>query len=271
MLCKVLKVSRQGYYKWLNKKEIKTKRSAQNENLKKIIHKIYDSSRNTYGRRRVHATFKKQGIVCGKNRVGKLMKQLHLQGRGKPKFIKTTDSRHNRRIFPNLIIQNFKAYVANSIWTSDITYIPTKEGWLYLCIVLDCYSRSIIGWSMSEKINAELVVSAIKQAISNRKPETGVVFHSDRGSQYASYAVVNILKANGFLQSMSSTGNCYDNAITESFFATLKIELIHKCNFLNRKEARVSIFEFIEVFYNRIRIHSKLDFKTPFEYEGICM
>jgi putative transposase len=157
----------------------------------------------------------------------------------------------------------------NSLWSSDITYIPTKEEWLYLCIILDCFSRAIVGWSMSEKINAELVTSAINQAHNFRKPQPGLIFHSDRGSQYASHAVVSLLKNSGHYQSMSSTVNCYDNAISESFFATLKTELIHKCNFQSRKEARIAIFEFIEVFYNRIRTHSKLDFKSPFEYERI--
>ncbi len=155
------------------------------------------------------------------------------------------------------------------MWTSDITYIPTKEGWLYLCILLDCFSRAIVGWAMSEKINAKLVTSAINQAHNFKKPQAGLIFHSDRDSQYASHPVISLLKNKGHYQSMSSTANCYDNAISESFFATLKTELIYNCNFQSRKEAKIAIFEFIEVFYYRVRIHSKLDFKSPLDYERI--
>lgn len=263
-----MKVSRQGYYKW-HKGLPHSEKQHRLEQLKESIAKIHQSSRQNYGRRRIFQTCKKQGIICGKNRVGKIMKQMGIRGRGKSRFVKTTDSKHSRKVFPNLITQDFKAYAPNSLWVSDITYIPTKEGWLYLCVVLDCFSRAIVGWAMSEKINAELVTSAVCQAQNFRKPQPGVIFHSDRGSQYASHSVVSLLKQSGFYQSMSGTGNCYDNAISESFFATLKTELIHKCNFHSRKEARIAIFEFIEVFYNRVRIHSKLDFNAPFEYEKI--
>lgn len=266
-MCSVMKVSRQGYYKWC--KTLPSPKIQKNEKLKEVIAKIHQSSRQNYGRRRIFQACKIQGISCGKNKVGRLMKQMKLRGRGKAKFVKTTDSKHNRKVFPNLITQDFRAYLPNSLWASDITYVPTKEGWLYLCVVLDCFSRAIVGWSMYDKINSDLVTSAIQHAINFRKPGKGVIFHSDRGSQYASSSVIKLLKQHEFHQSMSNPGNCYDNAISESFFATLKTELIHKCNFLSRKEARTSIFEFIEVFYNRIRIHSKLDFKSPFEYEKI--
>lgn len=262
-----MRVSRQSYYKWL--KCLPSPTLQKTGDLKSIIIKIHQASRLSYGRRRIFQSCKNQGVFCGKNRIGRLMKQMGIRGRGKLKFVKTTDSKHNRKVFPNLITQDFKAYVPNSLWASDITYVPTKEGWLYLCVILDCFSRAIVGWSMSDKINAELVTSAIHQAHKLRNPQPGLIFHSDRGSQYASYAVTRLLKNAGHYQSMSGTGNCYDNAISESFFATLKTELIHKCNFYSRKEARIAIFEFIEVFYNRVRIHSKLDFKAPFEYERI--
>ena len=262
-----MKVSRQGYYKWRSLKA--NPRSLKADEMKNIISKIHINSRKSYGRRKIYKDCINQGIKCGKNKVGRIMKQMEIRGRGKKKFVKTTDSNHNRRVFPNLITQDFRAYIPNSLWTSDITYIPTKEGWLYLCILLDCFSRAIVGWAMSEKINAKLVTSAINQAHNFKKPQAGLIFHSDRGSQYASHAVISLLKNKGHYQSMSSTANCYDNAISESFFATLKTELIYNCNFQSRKEAKIAIFEFIEVFYYRVRIHSKLDFKSPFDYERI--
>jgi putative transposase len=209
-----MKVSRQDYYKWLG--EEPSIRYLKADKLKKVISKIHNASRMNYGRRKIYKTCINHGIPCGKNRVGKIMKQMGIRGRGKKKFVKTTDSRHCRRIFPNLITQDFIAYMPNSLWSSDITYIPTKEGWLYLCIILDCFARAIVRCSMSEKINTELVTSAINQAHNFRKPQPGLIFHSDRGSQYASHAVVILLKI-----TMSNNGNCYDNAIFEPLFLNL--------------------------------------------------
>lgn len=197
------------------------------------------------------------------------MKVIGLAGVGKRKFKRTTILDQTQKASPNLIVQNFKVSAPNVLWTSDITYIPTCEGWLYLSIVLDTFSRSIIGWSMQETLQAELVTDAINMALKKRKILPGTIFHSDKGSQYTSKKVRGLLKANEFHQSMSSTGNCYDNAITETFFATLKKELIHRCNFRTRKEAKTSIFEYIEVFYNRVRCHSALGFLSPAEFEGI--
>lgn len=168
---------------------------------------------------------------------------------------------------PNLIVQDFNVNAPNVLWTSDITYIPTQEGWLYLGIVMDAFSRSVVGWSMQETLRANIVTESIGMALRSRNPLPGTIFHSDRGSQYASLQTQRLLKENGFHQSMSSSGNCYDNAITETFFATLKKELIHRCNFKTRKEAKTSIFEFVEVFDNKIRGHSALGFLSPIEYE----
>lgn len=260
-----MRVSRSGFYKWFS--GARSKREVTDEQLKVEIEKIYRSSKKTYGRRRVHATLRHQFIKCGKNRAAKIMTRLGIQGIGKRKFKRTTNSDHNCPICPNLIVQDFQTLSANILWTSDITYVPTKEGWLYLCIVLDTFSRAIVGWSMSDTMKSELVLNAIEMAVIFRKPSPGVIFHSDRGSQYASLAVKRALKKNRFHQSMSSTGNCYDNAISETFFATLKKELIHRCDFYTRKEAKSAIFEFIEVFYNRLRCHSALGFVSPMEYE----
>ena len=265
LLCKVMRVSRSGYYKWLLAP--RPRRAIENEKLKEAMVKIHTASRGTYGRRRVFSTLRHQLFSCSRNRVARLMKELRIQGVGKVKFKTTTQSDHSLEICPNLIVQDFKINAPNVLWTSDITYIPTNEGWLYLSVVLDTFSRAIVGWSMQESLRTHLVTESIEMALRSRNPKAGTIFHSDRGSQYASTAVKNLLSQNNFHQSMSSTGNCYDNAITETFFATLKKELIHRCNFKTRKEAKTSIFEYIEVFYNKIRRHSAIGFLSPLEYE----
>lgn len=265
MLCRVMQVSKSGFYKWLTAPECK--RSLENKTLSYHIKQIHTASREVYGRRRVHSTLRKQGWKCGKNRVRRLMKILSLRGVGKPKFRVTTNSDHKRPIAPNLLNRDFSATSPNRVWTSDITYIPTREGWLYLCIVLDVYSRAIVGWSIESFINADLVISALKSAVNSRPIEPGLIFHSDRGSQYASGRVCKFLEDHKMQQSMSGKGNCYDNAVTESFFSTLKRELIHRCDFCTRSKAASAVFEFIEVFYNRKRSHSKLGFLSPFEFE----
>jgi len=258
-----MEVSKSGFYKWL---ECKDKDNAHTVALEEEIKKIHTSSRGTYGRRRVLSTLKKSFIKVGKKRVSKIMHKLNLYGVGKPKFKTTTKVDKKAIHSPNLIPGDFKAYKPNELWTSDITYIPTKEGWIYLCIVLDTYSRVIVGWSMQDNLRRELVLNSLDMAYKNRSgfPE-GVIFHSDKGSQYSSHEVRKYLKANKFHQSMSN--DCYENSITETFFATLKKELVHRCNFLTKKEAKCSITEYIEVFYNRFRAHSALDYLAPLEYE----
>jgi transposase InsO family protein len=258
-------VSKSGFYKW--RASISEEKKMAAVRLENAIQKIHSASRATYGRRRVYNTAVKQGLKCGKNKISKLMKKLKLRGVGKPRFKVTTNSSNTKFFAPNLIVQDFRVCKPDVLWTSDITFIPTRQGWLYLSIVLDAFSRNVAGWAMGEKIDAQLVVDSITMAAAVRKPEKGVIFHSDRGSQYGSNKVRKRLKELGMHQSMSSTGNCYDNSITETFFATLKKELIHRCNFLTRKEAKTAIFEYIEVFYNRIRSHSALGYLSPLEYE----
>lgn len=265
MLCRVMLVSKSGFYKWLGAPE--SKRTLENTSLLHHIKQIHTASREVYGRRRVHSTLRKQGWKCGKNRVRRLMKISALRGVGKLKYKVTTNSQHKRPVAPNIVNRDFSATAPNRVWTSDITYIPTREGWLYLCVVLDLYSRAIVGWSMDHFINADLVISALKSAVSTRSIDAGIVFHSDRGSQYASTKVCDFLTDHMMVQSMSGTGNCYDNAVTESFFSTLKRELIHRCDFCTRSKAASAVFEFIEVFYNRTRSHSTLGFLSPFEFE----
>ena len=195
------------------------------------------------------------------------MRENGISAAQKRKYKSTTDSNHNYPVAPNLLNRNFVSKVPNKIWTSDITYIPTCEGWLYLAVVLDLYSRKVVGWAMSTKIDRNLVISAFLMAYFQRKPEKGLIHHSDRGSQYCSNDFQAVLKKLGALASMSSVGNCYDNSVTETFFHTLKIELIFKTVFKTREEARMEIFEYIEVYYNRKRKHSTLGYCSPYQFE----
>ena len=227
-----MKVSRAGFYKWVNYKD--SKRKVEDKVLKKAITKIYESSRCTYGRRRVLATLRKQGFVCGHKRVSRLMRNLGIAGIKKRAFKKTTNSNHKKPVCPNLVVQDFEASIPKELFLSDITYVPTKQGWLYLCTIIDAYSRRIVGWSMSESLTKEIVVDSVTMALSELKDISGTVFHSDRGSQYASKVVRHLLASSGFHQSMSSSGNCFDNAMAESLFATIKKELVHRCNFSTR-------------------------------------
>lgn len=265
MLCKVMGVSQSGYFAWSSRKP--SNRMNENSILGEKMRHIFEKSRCNYGKRRMHAQLIRDGFKCGLERVARLMQINHLKVKTRRKFKSTTDSNHNKFISPNLLKQNFKVARPNCVWSSDISYVKTEEGWLYLCVVLDLYSRAIIGWSMSERMQATLVENAIVSAVKQRKPTKDVIFHSDKGSQYCSDKVTKLLKTLQFKQSMSGCGNCYNNAITETFFSTLKKELIYQCKYLNRTEAKNSIFEYIEVFYNRMRVHSSLDYVSPFEYE----
>ena len=209
-----------------------------------------------------------QGVECSENTVAKLMRENQIQARNKPKFrISTTDSNHDLPIAPNRLNQQFSTSSINQVWLTDFTYIPTKEGFSYLCAFKDLCSRRIVGWAMSRKIDAELAIDALNQAVALREPPRDLIIHSDRGSQFASKAFRKRIDDCYFLQSMSRKGNCYDNAPMESFFATLKKELIHHEDYETREEARQSIFEYIEVFYNRVRRHSALGYKSPEEFE----
>lgn len=260
-----MKVSQSGYFAWASRKP--SKRTNENIILGEKMRQVFEKSRGNYGKRRIHAQLMHDGFPCGLERVRRLMQVNHLKVKTRRKFKSTTDSNHNKFVSPNLLKQNFSAIAPNCIWSSDISYIKTDEGWLYLCVVLDLYSRAIIGWSMSERMQATLVENAINSAVKQRKPTKDIIFHSDKGSQYCSDKIVKLLKSLKFKQSMSGRGNCYDNAVTETFFSTLKKELVYQCKYNTRTEAKNSIFEYIEVFYNRTRIHSSLDYVSPFEYE----
>lgn len=265
-MASVLGVSRSGYYKYLQKGD--SQREKENQELSLIIKEIYFLSRKTYGSPRILGALKDMGIKCSKNRVARLMKQMELVSiRHKKYKIVTTDSNHDLPISPNLLQRDFTASEINEVWVSDITYIDTEEGWLYLCIILDLYSRKIVGWSMTDHMRSSLATSALEMAYKTRDPEPGLVFHSDRGSQYASREFRSKLEEYLFIQSMSRKGNCWDNACAESVFSTLKTELVYNQKYRTRAEARSDIFEYIEVFYNRIRRHSTIGNVSPALFE----
>lgn len=264
-MCKVLGITKSGYYKWRNNRL--SNRQKENMELLDKIRQAYAISKGTYGSPRITAELHENGIRCGKNRIAGLMRQNRIFAKTRRRFKATTYSRHNLPIADNILERQWNVEKPDRVWLSDITYIPTNEGWLYLSAVLDAYSRQIVGWSMSERITQELVTKAFEHAVDKRKPEGELIFHSDRGSQYASEAFQEALKRNGCLQSMSGKGNCYDNAMMESFFHTLKTEHVYFERYKTRDEARQSIFEYIEVFYNRIRRHSALGYLSPLAFE----
>jgi putative transposase len=263
----VLGVSRSGYYAYLSRPESLRNRS--NIKLLYQIKEVFKKSKQRYGFRRIRAELNSQGMQCSKERVRRLMKKHNITAKIKKKYKRTTDSNHKLPVALNLVNMMFNPVIANRYWTSDITYIWTSEGWLYLCVVIDLWSRRVIGWKTGRFMDESLVTEAVSKAISIRKPDRGLKLHSDRGSQYASIKLRNMLKENNISQSMSSKGNCYDNAPTESFFATLKRELIYRKTFRTREEAKQQIFEYIEIFYNRYRRHSTLNYLSPVQFENL--
>ncbi len=228
------------------------------------IQEIYEKNRRVYGSPRITEELREQGTRCGKNRIAKLMKENGIRAEVKRRFRKTTDSRHDYALAANLLIQDgYKG----PLWASDITFVPTNEGWLYVSAVMSVKSRKIIGLSMNERLSEELTATALKQAVTRERPPEGLIHHSDRGRQYASYGYQALLKRYDITPSMSRKGNCYDNAYMESFFSTLKRELVHGERYRTREDARLSIFEYVEVFYNRKRRHSALGYKSPEQHE----
>ncbi len=264
-MSKVLGVSRSGYYAW---KERRPSRRVQADEFMLVdIRAIYQQSRKTYGSPRIHAYLRKKGYICGRNWVARLMQQHQIVARRAHKRHPTTTQQHlGDRVATNLLNREFSADMPNQKWVSDITYIDTAEGWLYLAVVMDLYSRLVVGWAMGEQMDARLVEGAWQMALLNRQPPAGLLHHSDRGSQYTSETYRNQLANLDCQVSMSRTGNCYDNAAMESFFATLKAECANKV-FNSKLEASSSIFEFIEGWYNRQRLHSTLDYLSPVEFE----
>jgi len=264
--CQALDVWRSGYYAWRDRQK-----KAEDGSLRALIEhirRIHKKSRRTYGSPRVCAELRADGMVCNHKRVARLMRLEGLYGRRKRQKVSTTDSKHTNPIAPNLLNRQFQADAPDTKWVADITYIPTREGWLYLAAVLDLYSRKIVGWSMNAQITADLVEDALRMALYERQPDRGLLHHSDRGSQYASEQIRRILAANHIDVSMSRTGNCYDNAVMESFFSTLKCEWVHHQDYQTRSQASLDVFEYIAGFYNSVRRHSTLGYLSPNEFEA---
>jgi transposase InsO family protein len=267
-MCRILGASKSGYYAWRGGK--KTKRQGENEMILKEIQEAYTRSRGTYGSPRISRELHEKGIYCSEKRIARLMRANNIMAKTKRRFKATTNSRHTLAVAPNLVQKEFSVKEACKVWVSDITYIWTDEGWLYLAIIMDLFTRGIVGWAMSDRITAEMIINALEQATTRRNPPEGLIFHSDRGSQYASDAFCSVLKRYGCIQSMSDKGDCYDNAVAESFFHTLKTEHVYFERYKTREEARCSIFEYIEVFYNRIRRHSTIGSRSPYEFEEMA-
>jgi putative transposase len=266
VMCRLLDISRSGYYAALRRPV--GQRATDNETLVVAIRAVYDTHRQVYGSPRIWRQLSKQGVECGRHRVARLMRYHGIVARQWRRCRATTDSRHSLPVADNVLARDFRATAVNQKWVADITYIRTEEGWLYLAAVMDLCSRRIVGWSMSERINAQLVLAAQVMAIQTRCPAPGLLQHTDRGSQYASYDYQQLLSHQRACASMSGKGNCYDNAAMESFFHTLKTELIYQRRYHTHQQARVEVFEYIEVFYNRQRQHSSLGYKSPVEFEA---
>ena len=264
-MCEVLEVSRGGFYTWLKCPE--SERCRANRALLSQIRVAFGRNRQAYGSPRLTYELHDLGLSCSENRVARLMRQSGIRAVGKRKYRVTTNSRHNHPVAENRLNRNFTAQRPNTVWLSDITYIWTAEGWLYLAGVMDVYSRRLVGWSMGSRVSAELTLSALRQAIDRREVRPNLLHHSDRGSQYAAGEYQRLLSENGMICSMSRKGDCWDNAPMESFFATLKTELVNREQFKTRQEAKTKIFEYIEVFYNRQRRHSTLGNQSPVDFE----
>jgi len=264
-MAEYLKVSRSAFYRWQRCGE--SPKSREDVMLKVRIREIFNDNKQSYGAVRIAEDLKDEGVKCGKFRTRRLMKELGLQPKAKRKYKATTDSNHKMGFAPNLLGQKFAVAVPDRVWVGDITYVPTHEGWLYLAVVIDLFSRKVVGWAMSDRLKRGLVISAFNMAVRIRRPLPDLIFHSDKGSQYASDDFKKALKNVKAIQSMSGKGNCYDNAVAESFFHTLKVEELHSLIFLTRNAAKRCIFEYIEVFYNKKRRHSYTNYLSPENFE----
>jgi putative transposase len=264
-MCEAFEVSRSGYYSWRDRKE--SKRAGENRTVLAEIHKVHEQNKQAYGAVKTWRELRARGVDCGRHRVARLRRAAGIEARRKRRFRITTQSRGGVVAAQNKLNQRFEVGTTNLAWVGDITFIATAAGWLYLAVLIDLYSRKVLGWAMSERIDQQLVIDALNMALLQSRPQPGLIHHSDQGRQYSSAAYVEILKKHGMIQSMSRRGNCYDNAVAESFFSSLKNELVHHSSFKTRNEARTAIFEYIEVFYNRQRRHQSLNYLSPIDYE----
>jgi putative transposase len=266
LMCRCLQVSRAGFYAWVRRPP--SERALENQRLLARVREAHDQSRRTYGSPRVHQALLANGHRAGRHRVARLMREAGLRPRQKRRWVRTTNSRHNEPVAPNTLARRFTRSAPDEAWASDITYLATAEGWLYLAVVLDLFSRRVVGWAMSDINDAALALAALEMAVECRSGRVKeLLFHSDRGTQYASAKFQDALRKNGIACSMSRRGDCWDNAVAESFFATLKTELVDGRSYASRQEAKSHVFEYIEVFYNRQRLHSSLGYRSPVQAE----
>jgi putative transposase len=270
VMCEALNVTRAGYYAWEKRREAPpTERERRRDELAREIRAAHERSRGTYGSPRVYHQLKAQGVEVCENTVAKLMREEELRSITRRRFrVRTTDSAHEHPVAPNLLDRNFAAEAPDRRWAADLTYVATGQGWLYLAVVIDLCSRRVVGWAMADHLRAELCTDALDMALKRRRPGGGLLHHSDRGVQYACREYRELLREHGIECSMSRRGDCYDNAAVESFFKTLKAELVYHEHYATREQARRSIFEYLEVFYNRRRLHSSLGYVSPEQFEA---
>lgn len=269
-MCQTLQVSRSGYYDWRGRGQCE--RSQRDQVLLQEIRKIHHDSKEAYGAIKTWQALRQAGINCGKHRAARLRRLAAIEARRKRKFRLAYRARNNAPAAPNLLKWPFTAAHSDQIWVTDVTFIATRSGWLYLAVMIDLFTRLVVGWSMKDRPNQELANEALMMAVEQRKPQPGLIHHSDQGILYSSGSYLELLKRYGMLRSMSGKGNCYDNAVAESFFSSLKNEIIHHHDYHTRDQARADIFEYIELFYNRKRIHQSLNYQTPMQYElaSVC-
>jgi putative transposase len=266
-MCKVMQVSRSGYYAWRDSPE--GPKVAQDRALLTQIHHVHVLSRQAYGAKKTWLELNARGVVCGKHRVARLRKRAGIEARRKRRFRLTVESHATAPAAPNLLQQQFQAARPNRIWVGDMTYIRTRAGFLYLAVLLDLYARRVVGWSMSGKPDLALVLGALNMALEQRQPDRGLIHHTDQGPIYAARVYRETMRSHGMQPSMSGKGNAYDNAVAESFFSNLKNELVHHCDFHSHDAARAAIFDYIEVFYNRQRLHQTLGYVSPMQFEAM--
>jgi transposase InsO family protein len=267
-LCQTFGVSTSGYYDWCQRQSQPGPRAQEDGQLRAEVVRIHRESRQTYGAPRIVFCLRQTGRRHGRNRIARLMRQEGIWGRQRRRYrIRTTDSRHGEPVAPNRLAEQPAPQGPNQIWVADITYVKTHQGWVYVAGILDLYSRRVVGWAVGSQINTALVLAALQMALRHRRPRTGLIFHSDRGVQYASVDYRRALSLAEAVASMSRKGNCYDNAVMEAFWSTLKLEMIYRQEFDHESQVRQEVFEYIEVFYNRQRLHSALGYKTPVDFE----
>lgn len=265
LMCRILAVSRAGFYAWRTRPA--SRRTRQDGTLAVAVAAIYAEHHGRYGSPRVQMELRERGQRTGRKRIARLMRIQGLRARPRRRYRTTTDSRHGLPVCPNLLARRFAVAWPNTAWVTDMTYLWTAQGWLYLVVIIDLFSRRVVGWSMSERIDRKLASDALRMALAQRRPQPGLIHHSDRGSQYASADYQWLLATNELVGSMSRRGDCWDNAVADSFFASLKLELVYQVQWRTRAEARTAIFEYLELFYNRRRRHSPLGYLSPVEFE----